>query len=531
MRFKRTKGALLLRVGVILMLCKQQRFWKDPISTALLHLPLVGSEIEAEVNVDFDASSSATTNHTSGGGGSVNCDRILLYASDIITNDTGVGHRTSFYVLASLLAVLTDSALVILDPPSDGQWEQVGGSPFGCPINNSDKDCNGLPTGLGRIIRVQDWLSRGCAVPCSHTHSYDDWVKIAERTTRRNNFASTVCKENNGDAAHGSISASADNNQGENVTVLAIGKIHLRNFWQESKRSEFFFGRLQRNMKKSQQIKAWEQRITPWLRRMGASTEDIKHFLTNKTISPMTYLSALIQKADIVQFQPWVIKDVHESLRKVAELPQLLYNQPQSPVRLLRSSADSGYDAMHIRRGDRIRTSDTMEGVERYWVKQGYPPVNISANRNSLDIKSEIISDSYPTNYLPFTQYWNEYNASKCTNHGQSKGTNQRPTRYVYIATDDIETVRSEIANLTSLEGSEHLVHCNENIEFVFYPQELARFTKHLHVSNQVDTRNQGAQLSNDEVLLDEAYEQYHRAISAIADLHILSQRLVPTGQ
>lgn len=310
------------------------------------------------------------------------CNRILLYASDLVAQNTGVGHRLSFYLLASVIAVLTDSALVILDPPPSNekdQWAKLGGSPFGCPIkiNGDGEYCGQLyPTGLSRIIKVPEWLSRGCGVPtCIDTHSYENWIEIAERTTSKTNFTWTTCT-NDDDDRHGR--GKDDNNEFNDVAVLPIGKWHLRDYWFYRMRRKLFNGyRSSSSNGNNRQDIPWEEWVTNFSTRMGASQSEIDNFLsriniTIKDDSPIDYLGALITRAKVLQFQPWIIEDVMTSLEAVDLFSSDSGDAASSSLELFDTAAQSndavGYDAMHIRRGDRVGTHVNTIEVERYWV-------------------------------------------------------------------------------------------------------------------------------------------------------------------
>lgn len=141
---------------------------------------------------------------------------------------------------------------------------------------------------------------------------------------------------------------------------------------------------------------------------------------------------------------------------------------------------------------------------------------------------------SYPTSYIPFDRYWHRYKSSGCSSNPSSLSSSNNQSqqidirRPVYIATDDLETVRAEIANLSnsSPEGAEYWIHCSQRIEFVFSPQG-ERYARHLHVSNQATAIDNQSNTTAAEILYDEGYEQYLRTVSAVTDLHILSRRLV----
>lgn len=507
-------------------------------------------ELEAWNDGGEETSSSYAKGVKSETGG---CSRILLYASDLVAQNTGVGHRLSFYLLASVLAVLTDSALVILDPPArfnsssekEDQWAKLGGSPFGCPIkiNGDGEYCGQLyPTGLSRIIKVPEWLSRGCDVPCIDTHSYENWIEIAERTTSKTNFTWTICT-NNGDDRHGQ--SKHDNNELNDVAVLPIGKWHLRDYWFYRMRRKLFNGYHSNSNSNgnNRQDTPWEEWVTDFSTRMGASQSEIDNFFrksnfTIKDDSPIDYLGALITKAKVLQFQPWVVEDVITTLEAV-DLFSSDSSDSSSSLELFDTAAQSndavGYDAMHIRRGDRVGTNVNTIEVERYWVERGYPPIKQNITMNNIERNKGLMeAASYPTSYIPFAQYWHRYKSSGCSSNPSSLSSNNNQSqqidirRPVYIATDDLETVRAEIANLTnsSPEGAEYWIHCSQQIEFVFNPRG-ERYARHIHVSNQATAIDDQSNNTTTEILYDEGYEQYLRMVSAVTDLHILSRRLV----
>lgn len=444
------------------------------------------------------------------------CDRILLYASDLVASDTGLGHRTAYYILASVLAALTDSALVILEPPPNGQWANVGGSPFGCPLANvGEEECGNLfPTGMSRILQVPQRLSRGCDVPCTHSHSYDDWFKIAMGTNEKSSYASTVC--------------TADDDEGEdglkkNVTVLAIGKYKMNNFFYERLHPKFY----RRHDKEREQ---WVRNLST---SMGASHSEIDYFLRKNNVTTparniFQYLRALISRTGI-HFQPWVVQDVKKSIEKFDKLP-LRPSSDETSLQLFKTSSltSGGYDAMHIRRGDRIYSIGSMMAVEKYWVERGYPAVNITTRSMK---KWDSLSALYPTNYIPFSQYWDRYKKSRCSNSGLNNKTHassahitrQGAIRYLYLATDDIVNVRAEIANLTLSEGAKYWTRCEQQIEFVYNPQE--QYAKHIHVQRQSIRQQEDCENC------EEGYEMYMRTLCAITDLHILSQSDIFVGE
>jgi hypothetical protein len=166
-----------------------------------------------------------------------------------------------------------------------------------------------------------------------------------------------------------------------------------------------------------------------------------------------------------------------------------------------------------------------MKAVEKYYVERGYPPMNITMTARSEE-DFRLLTSLYPTNYIPFAEYWRKYTSSRC-----SSADENGDVRYVYLATDAIESVRSEITSLTSSEGADYWVHCNKRIEFVFNSRE--EHAKHIHTSLQTTREAQEEGVSaltthrHFENVVGDGYDRYMRTVTALADMHILSQRLV----
>ncbi len=456
------------------------------------------------------------------------CNRILLYDTELVAKESGLGHRLASYSLASTVAATTDSALVLLEPPLDdknNKWMKFGGSPFGCPARknynnnsvNNDESCDGLPTGLSRIVHVPEMLSRGCDVPMNLSckmddqnqtftiQSYQDWSGISNRTIRRFGFKEVRCNHNDSSNV---------------VTVLAIGGYQLKYYWVDKVRPRL----VQRFRDDSNSTKLrrmnWEQWIEGWSTRMGVTIEEVHEYtrangiINNKKdgnssyvaeYGLVDYLIAVLNRAEVPMFQPWVVKDIASYMQKI-DLPQ-----SSSANQSLLHNAGGGYDAMHVRRGDSLTTGQSIRSTEEYWVQQGYP-----ARHNKTDDIATL--SMYPTNFVPWVKYWEQFIAYNSNCNLQN---NLASVRKIYIATDDINTVKSEIANLTSTNGQHFWTVCNKSVEFVFNPQE--KYTTHLHhhLAPNTISRN-GGNTAN-------GHDQYSRALTALVDLHILarSHRLV----
>ena len=548
-------------------------------------------------NTDNTHTNSDSNSDSNSNSNSNDCHKILLYASDIIAADAGVGHRLSQYLLASIVATLTNAALVILDPPRT-LWNGFGGSPFGCPLTNNgngnttaDTSCGNIPTGLSRILQPPFRLTRGCIVPCAHTHSYHDWYNIAKRTTYNNHFQFTTCTNHD-----------TSNYHHENVTVLAIGGFQLKYYWTEKLRRKFILrpaavvndnsnsdsdSDSDSDTNNIEKRSKWEQWVTTWSIRMGASYDEIQHFINNNNYdgnhnddsnnsnhraNAMEYLAALMNRAEVLTFQPWIVNDVKAYLKQAtSSSSSVLGLLTPSPSLMKPMNIIAGYDSMHIRRGDRIGTKPSMIAVEQYWNDRGYYPMTNTSS-------SSFEEYHYPTNYVPFDQYWRQYQAmDNCSNINSSNmnnynhydesndqnhsinnsnnnnSKNNMPIRYIYIATDDVDTVKAEIANLTSVSPSSSslsastspnnnnnnntVYHCGQRVEFIFNPQ--VEYATHLHVSNQIINSHANGNGSGDGNGVsttfigrdntnqndnNPSHDQYLRTISAMTDLYILSQ-------
>ena len=90
------------------------------------------------------------------------CDNILLYMPDQY-EDLSLEAQLQSYTLASMLATFMDKALVLLDAPPADINDFESKSKYGCPSDlQAETDTK---TGLSRIIRTPEWLSRKCQVP------------------------------------------------------------------------------------------------------------------------------------------------------------------------------------------------------------------------------------------------------------------------------------------------------------------------------------------------------------------------------
>ena len=389
-------------------------------------------------------------------------------------------------------------------------------------MTDMNESCGKLPTGLSRIISVPAFLSRGCNVPVNVTctrfkenrtslmKSYNDWSRISTQTLRQFGFPEVTCKHNNSDS---------------NMTVLAIGGWQLNYYWRDRVRPRLVQRFRDDNTPKKKQRMKWEKWMEDWSIRMGATVEEVHEYTrTNGIINNkkgkgrvyfeeyglIDYLNAILNRAEVPMFQPWVVDDITKSMQHV-DLPQ----SSSTNLSVFQSQdIGGGYDAMHIRRGDSLATSQSILATEEYWMQRGYP-----ARMNKTDDIDTL--SKYPTNYVPFSKYWEEYllHIRTCTRWNTALST-----RKIYIATDDITTVKSEIANLTAANDKQYWTVCNNSVEFVFNNQE--QHMTHLHQHLVINT----ASKYGDKPTTTNHHDQYSRALTALVDLQILARSEVLVG-
>jgi hypothetical protein len=213
-----------------------------------------------------------------------------------------------------MIAAYTGRTLVLLEPESDT-------SAFGCPatINGDPSPSLTYPSGLQRLVQHPEWISGNCPVPCSMP--YDFWMQQANASI--DEFKKPhYCLE-----------------QGKNVSVQALGDKPLKIYFIWSVFWDMHF-----RLKKA------------WIARLGASSSEMEWFADHKweegvrwqdydrtrpfvealdrsvNITSWDRVSALLSRAGVLRFQPWIARDVR---RRVSEIP----------IR-------GDYVAIHVRRGD-----------------------------------------------------------------------------------------------------------------------------------------------------------------------------------
>jgi hypothetical protein len=213
------------------------------------------------------------------------------------------------YRHAVMMAAYTNRTLVLYEPESNS-------SPFGCPVSGNTSSPS-YPSGLQRLVHHPEWLSGNCPVPCSLP--YDVWLQRANISDREDPF---VCVD-----------------KGNDVSVLTIGGIHLKNYFLERvffdmhlKQQKEWIERLGADAGEMSWLAAntWEEGIRWNEMQSGVKLDTLLDYSVNKTSWDEVF--GVLTRAGVVRFQPWIARDVR---RRVSEIP-----------------IPREYVAIHVRRGD-----------------------------------------------------------------------------------------------------------------------------------------------------------------------------------
>lgn len=391
------------------------------------------------------------------------CDDILMLMP-YFKAQHGQGSQLNSYLMASLLATFLGKALVILEPPRVAN-KYLSGSQFGCPIDAfEDEEYTqvkaNFPDGLLRLIKHPDWISHGCDVPCRGTHGFHEWEQIMKEETAFAKFGrppkEITCREGQRD-----------------INVIPLQGTAVR---------DLFTKTYKRQMLDRSSPDAKENAYN-WAARLGGRHSEAAHF-SNLTVEYQIwdYLTALMNRSGLLRWQPWIARDVADYIRS-SNLP-----------------LDVSYDAIHVRRGDKL-IGEAKKEVNRYWKSLGMGGGNDHEN------------------YVPFSHYieqaWDREQCPKKSN-GKFKKT-RRPKRIIYVATDDPKTVREEIAQYPTVKGGVTVLNECTKAKFVFSPMteeegKLSLRSFHLSPCKKKLCPN------------EDCFQRYHRNIAGIADLMLLAR-------
>lgn len=385
------------------------------------------------------------------------CSEIMLFLPGVDFANYGHGSQLNNYIAASMIATSMGLPMLLLEPPPKKQKFQKG-SQFGCPpvIASLPKgaDISRFPSGLSRLIDHPSWLSRGCSIPsCPQIQDYDKLVNsLAEGGYRIANFH-----------CH-------DSKRGGKAT-----KVYVTAAYNVRSRVQYLNDALEEGDISLEQIQLWALSL-------GSSIVEAEQVLNiSDTQQFWDVAMALMNRSGILKLQPWITRDV-ESRIKSFRLP------------FMQNQTNFDYDAIHIRRGDKL-LEESKEEVEQYWRSRGL--------------------DRPPVNYIPFVHYLRHYVNSDCISRGV-----KTIDRNVYVATDDPMIVKEEIANLTKVNGTEDgtlLVDGCYSLKFHFHPTQSDATAETFHIQH-------GGPKGN-------CVSRYDRSIAALSDLMILTKSSTFTGE
>ncbi|KAL7469968.1 hypothetical protein ACHAXS_010216 [Conticribra weissflogii] len=385
------------------------------------------------------------------------CREILLFLPGVDFANYGHGSQLNNYIAASMIATSMGLPMLLLEPPLKKQKFKKG-SQFGCPpvIASLPKgaDITKFPSGLSRLIDHPRWLSHGCSIPsCPQIQDYDKLVKsIAEGGYRIAHFH---CQ---------------DSNRSGNAT-----KVYVTAAYNVRSRLQYLNDALEKG-------DIFRDQVQLWALSLGSSIEEAEHVSNISDTQQFWNLAmALMNRSGILRLQPWIIRDV-ESRIKSFDLP------------FLQDQLDIDYDAIHIRRGDKL-LEESKEEVDQYWRSRGH--------------------DHPPVNYIPFVHYLRHYVSSDCISQGV-----KTIYRNVYVATDDPMIVKEEIKNLTKVNGTEDgtlLVDGCYSLKFHFHPTQSNATAEMFHIQHGGPK--------------GDCVSRYERSIAALSDLVILSRSSTFVGE
>ncbi|KAL7482006.1 hypothetical protein ACHAW6_007692 [Cyclotella cf. meneghiniana] len=382
------------------------------------------------------------------------CRDILLTMPDEIRK-SGQGAQLNHYLLSAVMAAYLDKALVVAENPkfefeigrpSNDLYD--GGSQFGCPVDAFDDDGNSIkkdfPLGLSRLLRVPSWIGRNCPVP-----TCGGTMTYQDWRAARSSSA---------DAVREIACVEADGRR-RTVTVFSVDG---RGPYLQLFRTEMV----------DRSTEASVRRAREWAMRLGASEDEARDFASLTSYQDIyDYIAARINVSGLIRFQPWIARDVERRIRSL-QLP---------------TDHEGGYASMHVRRGDKL-IMEAAEDVRAFWRSKGYGE-----------------GEEVPSNYVPFSHY---VDMAWGTCDDADENADARSPVFVYVATDDPETVHREVDLLPKASDGASVVNsCGDTAKFVFAPS--SKDTK-FHL------KDGGTE--------DDCHSVYERNIAALADLFVLAR-------
>lgn len=259
---------------------------------------------------------------------------------------------------------------------------------------------------------------------------------------------------------------------GRNIKVYPMDGADLRSFWDRMINAQMID---RKTTNTDSHEKAYH-----WAIRLGASHHEATYFTSlTSAVDISNFIGALVNRNGLLQFQPWIARDVAEYIQN-SELATL--------------GNWNSYDAIHVRRGDKL-IAEAKKLVLQYWMKRGYKKHNI------------------PHNYIPLEHYLKlGYDGSACSATTMQDG--QRHQVNVFIATDDPTTIQKEIEQLPKTETGQTILNECQKADFIFSPASKSINSFHMTpCQNYMGTCKE-----------DNCVKRYERNIAAMADLVILTR-------
>jgi hypothetical protein len=396
------------------------------------------------------------------------CSNLMVYLPDQFAVN-GHGSQINAYILAVTSATYLNRPLLLVEPPFN-QSSYASGSQFGCPVDAFEevhsesvevnlKIKNDFVGGFSRLIDHPSWLTKNCKVPTICTTEEGKVLSLSDLMS--NQESELHCQDETGHV----------------YNILATSGSSVR---------EWF---------KAHEAEMTSPNPNPqWAINLGATPEEAKTFSELKMPhSIWDFVCALMVKAGILRLQPWIARDV--------EMLVDSYGIPD----------DDQYDAIHVRRGDKLETESRSHVLE-YWRNKGYTDGNL------------------PVNYIPFEHYLHQWSSDECPE--QKDGSKVILEHNVYVATDDPFVVKNEIAKL-SIQGRTSQAqdpHDEENLNVVLW-DGCHRLTFYLNPSDMKEFHIGGIRQVMHQLEDDTCFARYRRNIASVADLMILAKSKTFIGE
>lgn len=405
------------------------------------------------------------------------CSRLFLYLPDPFA-DHGHGSQINTYIMGVSTSTYLDRAMLLVEPPPEVD-RYAGGSQFGCPVDAFRETMTktsslrrnveaswevkeDFPRGFSRLVDHPAWLSRKCAVPTScdgREYRYGDWLRVAN-SYKSGEFEEVTCENPDGTVA--------------NVVVAAGSRMRM-------------------HYRKHEPLMTRDHpspHAEKWATNLGATPREAKLF--SKTVGSREvwdYVLGLMNKAGFLKLRPWIARDV-ELLLRTYDLP-----------------LDREYDAVHVRRGDKLEVEARKE-VEKYWRENGHPDPN-----------------DLPTDYIPFAHYLSQWDGPETCERDEDGKVSRMMDHNVYVATDDPVVVRGEIAALPD-HVDENTIRWNEchRLRFYFNPTDDDAF----HLNGDGESGFKEGREGGDG---DSCFGRHHRNVASVADMMVLAKAKTFIGE